>query len=42
MWPSHPARDFGHADSGRFIRFSTASAMPQLVEAVSRLRRMLA
>ena len=37
-----PGRDFGQADSGRFIRFSTASAMPQLVEAVRRLRHLLA
>ncbi len=37
-----PGRDFGQADTGRFIRFSTASAMDQLQEAVARLRRLLA
>jgi len=36
-----PGRDFGHADTAKFIRFSTANAMPQLREAVSRLRALL-
>jgi aspartate/methionine/tyrosine aminotransferase len=36
-----PGRDFGFADTGRFIRFSTASAMPHLVEAVKRLQELL-
>ncbi len=37
-----PGRDFGHADTARFIRFSTANAMPQLKEAIARLQRLLA
>ena len=37
-----PGRDFGHADTARFIRFSTANAMPQLEAAVTRLREVLA
>lgn len=37
-----PGRDFGHAQTGHFIRFSTANAMPQLTEAVARLRALLA
>ena len=36
-----PGRDFGHADTGRYIRFSTANALPQLQEAVARLRQLL-
>ena len=36
-----PGRDFGTADTHNFIRFSTASSMPQLQEAVARLRAML-
>ena len=37
-----PGRDFGHADTARYIRFSTANAMPQLQAAVARLREVLA
>ena len=37
-----PGRDFGHADTGRFIRFSTANSLPQLQEAAARLRTLLA
>ncbi|KQP35757.1 pyridoxal phosphate-dependent aminotransferase [Pseudorhodoferax sp. Leaf274] len=37
-----PGRDFGQADTGRFIRFSTASSMAHLQEAVARLRALLA
>jgi aspartate/methionine/tyrosine aminotransferase len=37
-----PGRDFGHADTGRFIRFSTANAMAQLQEAAARLKGVLA
>ncbi|GAA4419646.1 pyridoxal phosphate-dependent aminotransferase [Acidovorax lacteus] len=37
-----PGRDFGTADTGRFVRFSTANSMAQLEEAVARLRRVLA
>jgi aspartate/methionine/tyrosine aminotransferase len=36
-----PGRDFGHSRTGDFIRFSTASAMPQLEEAIHRLGRLL-
>jgi aspartate/methionine/tyrosine aminotransferase len=35
-----PGRDFGSADTARFIRFSTASAMEQLQLAVERLQTM--
>jgi len=37
-----PGRDFGAADTARFIRFSTASSMAQLQAAVERLRALLA
>ncbi|OIQ63221.1 putative N-acetyl-LL-diaminopimelate aminotransferase [mine drainage metagenome] len=37
-----PGRDFGHADTSHFIRFSTANSMAQLQEAVSRLKTLLA
>ncbi len=33
-----PGRDFGSADTARFVRFSTANSMPQLQEAVRRLQ----
>ncbi|NDP40385.1 MAG: pyridoxal phosphate-dependent aminotransferase [Rhodoferax sp.] len=36
-----PGRDFGRADAHNFVRFSTASAMPQLHEAISRLKAYL-
>ncbi|MBP9737211.1 MAG: pyridoxal phosphate-dependent aminotransferase [Rhodoferax sp.] len=36
-----PGRDFGFAETGHFIRFSTASAMPQLVAAIKRLQELL-
>jgi aspartate/methionine/tyrosine aminotransferase len=36
-----PGRDFGHAAPERFVRFSTASAMPHLQQAVARLERLL-
>jgi len=36
-----PGRDFGNAETHRFIRFSTASALPQLQTAVERLRKLL-
>ena len=35
-----PGRDFGSADTGRFVRFSTASSMEQLQQAVGRLREI--
>jgi aspartate/methionine/tyrosine aminotransferase len=37
-----PGRDFGNADTQAYIRFSTASAMDQLAEAVERLRALRA
>ena len=36
-----PGRDFGHAGTERFVRLSYANSMPQLQEAVVRLRRAL-
>ena len=36
-----PGRDFGRADTARFVRLSYASSMAQLEEAVQRLRRVL-
>ena len=37
-----PGRDFGSADSQRFIRFSTANSMAQLHTAIDRLKALLA
>lgn len=37
-----PGRDFGHADTARYVRFSTANALPQLEAAAARLREVLA
>ena len=37
-----PGRDFGTADTARFVRFSTASAMEQLHTAAARLQSLLA
>jgi aspartate/methionine/tyrosine aminotransferase len=36
-----PGRDFGQAETSRFIRFSTANAMAQLQEAAARLKELL-
>jgi len=36
-----PGRDFGTADTASYIRFSTASALPQLQAAVERLQKLL-
>ncbi len=36
-----PGRDFGQADSHRYLRFSTASSMAELREAVQRLEAVL-
>ena len=36
-----PGRDFGHAAPEQFVRFSTASSMAQLKEAVARLESVL-
>ncbi|MFD0666351.1 pyridoxal phosphate-dependent aminotransferase [Ramlibacter sp. MAHUQ-53] len=35
-----PGRDFGHTDMDRYVRFSTASSMPQLQLAIERLRAL--
>ncbi|MHB1124216.1 MAG: pyridoxal phosphate-dependent aminotransferase [Ramlibacter sp.] len=37
-----PGRDFGSADTRRFVRFSTANSMAHLQEALARLRAVLA
>ena len=37
-----PGRDFGTANAHQFIRFSTASSMAQLTEAITRLKVLLA
>ncbi len=37
-----PGRDFGHADTQHFIRFSTANSMSQLHTAIDRLKVLLA
>ena len=37
-----PGRDFGHADTQHFIRFSTANSMAQLHTAIDRLKTLLA
>jgi aspartate/methionine/tyrosine aminotransferase len=37
-----PGRDFGTANAHQFIRFSTASSMAQLTEAIARLKVLLA
>jgi aspartate/methionine/tyrosine aminotransferase len=36
-----PGRDFGQADTQNFVRFSTARSMPELQEAIARLRTLL-
>ncbi len=36
-----PGRDFGHADTSRFVRFSTARSLPELQAAVARLHTLL-
>jgi aspartate/methionine/tyrosine aminotransferase len=36
-----PGRDFGHAETSRFVRFSTANSMAQLQEAAARLKALL-
>ena len=36
-----PGRDFGQAQTKHFVRFSTASSMPALQQAVQRLQQML-
>jgi len=37
-----PGRDFGQADTGHFVRFSTANSMAQLHAAIDRLKALLA
>jgi aspartate/methionine/tyrosine aminotransferase len=36
-----PGRDFGHADTSRFVRFSTARSLPELQAAIGRLHTLL-
>ena len=36
-----PGRDFGTADTQRFVRFSTANSMAQLQDSIARLKRVL-
>lgn len=36
-----PGRDFGHADTARFVRFSTARSMAELQTAIARLQTLL-
>ena len=36
-----PGRDFGHADTSRFVRFSTARSLPELQSAIARLQTLL-
>ena len=36
-----PGRDFGHADTSRFVRFSTARSLPELQAAIARLQKIL-
>ena len=36
-----PGRDFGHADTARYVRFSTARSMPELQAAIGRLQTLL-
>jgi len=37
-----PGRDFGHAETARYVRFSTANSMAQLKTAIERLKAVLA
>ena len=37
-----PGRDFGRSETHNFMRFSTASSMPHLQEAIARLKTLLA
>jgi aspartate/methionine/tyrosine aminotransferase len=36
-----PGRDFGHADTSRFVRLSTARSLPELQAAIARLHTLL-
>ena len=36
-----PGRDFGHADTSRFVRFSNARSLPELQAAIGRLQKLL-
>jgi len=36
-----PGRDFGHANTSRFVRFSTARSLPELQAAIARLQTLL-
>ena len=37
-----PGRDFGHAETAQFVRFSTANSMAHLRSAIDRLKVLLA
>ncbi|MDD5028100.1 MAG: aminotransferase, partial [Rhodoferax sp.] len=37
-----PGRDFGHAETAHFVRFSSANSMAQLQTAMDRLGTLLA
>jgi aspartate/methionine/tyrosine aminotransferase len=36
-----PGRDFGHANTSQFVRFSTARSLPELQTAIERLQHLL-
>ena len=36
-----PGRDFGHAETANYVRFSTANSMEQLQDAIARLKKLL-
>jgi aspartate/methionine/tyrosine aminotransferase len=36
-----PGRDFGHADTSQFVRFSTSRSLPELQAAIARLQTLL-
>ncbi len=36
-----PGRDFGHADTAHFVRFSTARSLPELQTAIGRLQKIV-
>ncbi|MGI9152010.1 MAG: pyridoxal phosphate-dependent aminotransferase [Limnohabitans sp.] len=36
-----PGRDFGHADTAQFVRFSTARSLPELQTAIGRLQKIV-
>ena len=36
-----PGRDFGHADTAQFVRFSTARSLPELQTGIGRLQKIV-